>query len=235
LQNCLDARLMTGVATSLCQTNIDDLLTKEWLQKLIDMGVHYTWYHTYRPVGPQINEQLALSPEQITQVRRFVTSMRATMPIAIVDAYYDHNGKALCPMATGISHHIGPTGGVEPCPIIQFATDSVRTDRDLFDVLTGSAFLKDFRETAAKHTRGCIVLERPDLVKSLAERHGAKDTTIRQAAFAEVSRMQPRTSQWREEEEIPEQHWMYKVAKRFFYNDFGVYRELDPAAHSPGK
>jgi MoaA/NifB/PqqE/SkfB family radical SAM enzyme len=235
LQNCLDARLMTGVATSLCQTNIDDLLTKEWLQKLIDMGVHYTWYHTYRPVGPQINEQLALSPEQITQVRRFVTSMRATMPIAIVDAYYDHNGKALCPMATGISHHIGPTGGVEPCPIIQFATDSVRTDRDLFDVLTGSAFLKDFRETAAKHTRGCIVLERPDLVKSLAERHGAKDTTIRQAAFAEVSRMQPRTSQWREEEEIPEQHWMYKVAKRFFYNDFGVYKELDPAAHSPRK
>jgi hypothetical protein len=105
----------------------------------------------------------------------------------------------------------------------------------LFDVLTGSAFLKDFRETAAKHTRGCIVLERPDLVKSLAERHGAKDTTIRQAAFAEVSRMQPRTSQWREEEEIPEQHWMYKVAKRFFYNDFGVYKELDPAAHSPRK
>lgn len=233
LRNCLDAKLLTGVATSLCQTNIDDLLTREWLQKLIDMGVHYTWYHTYRPVGPKINEQLALSPEQITQVRRFVTDMRAEMPIAIVDAYYDHNGRALCPMATGISHHIGPTGGLEPCPIIQFAKENVRTQRDLFDVFTQSEFLKDFRETAAQHTRGCIVLERPDLVRQLALKHGAQDTTIRQTALAEVEGMKARTSQWREEEEIPEKHWMYKVAKRFFYNDFGVYQQLDPGARSP--
>ena len=45
--------------------------------------------------------------------------------------------------------------------------------------------------------------------------------------------MHARTSQWREEEEIPEKHWMYKLAKRFFYHDFGVYRQLDPKAHSP--
>jgi MoaA/NifB/PqqE/SkfB family radical SAM enzyme len=234
LQNCLDAKLLTGVATSLCKTNIDDLLTESWLQKLIHMGVHYTWYHTYRPVGPKITEELALSPEQITRVRRFVVEQRARMPIAIVDAYYDHNGKALCPMATGISHHIGPTGGIEPCPIIQFATDSVRTDRDLYDVFNQSAFLKDFRETAARHTRGCIVLERPDLMKDLVSRHSAKDTTIRQTAMNEVSGMKSRTSQWREEEEIPEQHWMYKIAKRFFYHDFGVYQNLEKEAHSPG-
>ena len=233
LQNCLDAKLLTGVATSLCKTNIDDLLSVSWLDKLIDMGVHYTWYHTYRPVGPKISPELALTPEQITQVRRFVVEQRAKSPIAIVDAYYDHNGKALCPMATGISHHIGPTGGIEPCPIIQFATDTVRTDRDLYDVFNESAFLKDFRETAAQHTRGCIVLERPDLVKALVQRHNAPDTTIRQTALAEVSAMTARTSQWREEEEIPEKHWMYKVAKRFFYHDFGVYKNMKPESHSP--
>lgn len=233
LQNCLDAKLLTGVATSLCKTNIDDLLSVSWLNKLIDMGVHYTWYHTYRPVGPKISPELALTPEQITQVRRFVVEQRAKSPIAIVDAYYDHNGKALCPMATGISHHIGPTGGIEPCPIIQFATDTVRTNRDLYDVFNESAFLKDFRETAAQHTRGCIVLERPDLVKQLVQRHNAPDTTIRQTALAEVSAMTARTSQWREEEEIPEKHWMYKVAKRFFYHDFGVYKDMKPESHSP--
>lgn len=233
LQNCLDAKLLTGVATSLCRTNLDDLLSEAWLQRLIDMGVHYTWYHTYRPVGPKISEELALSPDQITRVRKFIVEQRARMPIAIVDAYYDHAGKALCPMATGISHHIGPTGGIEPCPIIQFATDTVRTDRDLFDVFTHSAFLKDFRETAARHTRGCIVLERPDLVKSLVEKHHAPDTTIRQTALAEVAGMKSRASQWREHEEIPEKHWMYRIAKRFFYHDFGVYKLLGNDAHSP--
>src|SRR6267143_454824 len=55
LENCLAARLLTGVATSVCQTNIAELLTRQWLQELINRGVHYVWYHTYRPVGPKMN------------------------------------------------------------------------------------------------------------------------------------------------------------------------------------
>lgn len=226
LQNCLDAKLLTGVATSLCKTNLDDLLSEAWLDKLIDLGVHYTWYHTYRPVGPKISPELALSLDQITQARRFITSMRAKKPIAIVDAYYDHAGKALCPMSTGISHHVSPKGDIEPCPIIQFATENIKDEGGVYDVFTKSEFLKDFRETSAKVTRGCIVLERPDIVKQLALKHGAHDTTVRQTAMAELESMTPRTSQWVKEEEIPEQHWMYKIAKKFFYNDFGVYQEL---------
>ena len=30
LENCLEQRLLTGVATSVCQTNIDELLTESW-------------------------------------------------------------------------------------------------------------------------------------------------------------------------------------------------------------
>ncbi len=223
LRNCLDEKLLTGVATSLCQTNIGDLLTRQWLEKLIGWGVHYTWYHTYRPDGPKIAPELALTPEQITKVRKFVVEMRSEMPIAIVDAYYDDKGQALCPMATGISHHISPRGSVEPCPIIQFATENITDSRGIFETLTKSSFLKDFRDVAAQHTRGCIVLERPDLVKALAAKHGAADTTIRQSAVAELDSMVPRTSQHRPGEEIPEKHWMYRLAKKYFFNDFGVY------------
>jgi MoaA/NifB/PqqE/SkfB family radical SAM enzyme len=226
LRNCLDQKLLTGVATSLCQTNLGDLLTEAWLDKLISMGVHYTWYHTYRPVGPKISPQLALNPEQIRAVRKFIVTMRAKKPIAIVDAYYDHAGDALCPMATGISHHVGPSGDIEPCPIIQFATENIKDSRGIYETFTSSAFLKDFRETAAQHTRGCIVLERPDLVKQLAAKHGAHDTTVRQTAVAELESMTPRPSQWMKTESIPEQHWMYWLAKRFFYTDFGVYKDL---------
>ncbi|MBV5333418.1 radical SAM protein, partial [bacterium] len=51
LENCLKAGLITGVATSVCQTNIDDLLSEKWLRELIRLGAHYVWYYTYRPVG----------------------------------------------------------------------------------------------------------------------------------------------------------------------------------------
>ncbi len=223
LRNCLDQKLLTGVATSLCQTNIDDLLTEAWLQKLIGWGVHYAWYHTYRPVGPNISQDLALRPDQLVRIREFVTTMRAKLPIALIDAYYDDKGQALCPMATGISHHISPGGHVEPCPIIQFAKENITEKRGIYDVLTKSAFLKDFREITAQHTRGCIVLERPDLVKQLALKHGALDTTQRGTAMAELDSMIPRTSQHLPGHEIPEKHWMYRLAKKYFFNDFGVY------------
>ena len=227
LRHCLEEKILTGVATSLCQTNIDDLLTEAWLRKLIDWGVHYAWYHTYRPVGPRITPELALRPDQITRVRKFVVEMRAKLPIALIDAYYDHRGQALCPMSTGISHHISPGGAVEPCPIIQFATDNIRDDRGIYETLTKSAFLDDFRKTSAKHTRGCIVLERPDIVRELALRHGASDTTQRLSAMAELQSMQPRSSQNIPGEEIPEKHWAYRLAKKYFFNDFGAYQSLE--------
>jgi MoaA/NifB/PqqE/SkfB family radical SAM enzyme len=228
LDNCLRARILTGVASSVCQSNIDDLLTESWLRELINRGVHYVWYHTYRPVGPKMNPQLALRPNQLVRVRKFVVEMRAKMPIAIVDAYYDHDGRALCPMATGVSHHISPYGDIEPCPIIQFAVESIGDSRGVFATMRDSAFLRDFRELSARATRGCVVLERPDLVKQLVVRHGARDTTARGTAMSELEAMQPRFSQWLPGEEIPEKHWMYRLAKKYWFSDFNAYRQ---AAH----
>jgi MoaA/NifB/PqqE/SkfB family radical SAM enzyme len=224
LENCLREGLLTGIATSVCQSNIDELLTEEWLRELIDRGVHYVWYHTYRPVGPKPNFQLALRPEQLVLVRRFVVEMRSKMPIAIIDAYYDDRGRALCPMSTGISHHIGPKGDIEPCPIIQFATETIYDERGIYATMRDSAFLKDFRELSARHTRGCVVLERPELVQQLVARHGARDTTVRGTALAELEAMTPRFSQWLPGEEISERHWMYRLSKKYWFNDFGAYR-----------
>ncbi len=218
-------RLIVGVATSVCQSNIDDLLTESWLRELIRRGVHYAWYHTYRPVGANASPELALTPEQVLTVRRFVVEMRAKLPIALVDAYWDDRGQALCPMATGISHHIGPWGDIEPCPIIQFTRDSIYDSRGLFDVLTSSAFIRDFREAASATTRGCIVLERPDLVKALVLRHGARDTTHREpgAGLRELELMRPRSSQHNPGNEIPEAHWFYRFAKKHWFFGFGAY------------
>ena len=230
LEHCLRARLLTGVATSVCQSNIDELLTGQWLQELIDRGAHYVWYHTYRPVGPKMNAQLALRPDQLVRVRKFVVEMRALMPIAIIDAYYDQSGQALCPMATGVSHHISPRGDIEPCPIIQFAVDNLRDARGIYETLRDSAFLRDFRQLSAKATRGCVVLERPDLIKELVVKHGARDTTARGTAMAELEAMRPRFSQWLPGEEVPEKHWMYRLAKKYWFSDFGAYRNVDHAA-----
>ena len=231
IENCLRERIITGVATSVCQTNIEDLLSEQWLRELIKLGAHYVWYYTYRPVGGRSNPQLALRPDQLVRVRKFVTEMRAKLPIGIVDCYYDHTGTALCPMTTGASHHINPRGDIEPCPLIQFATDNISDPRGVFETMRDSAFLRDFRELSAKATRGCIILEHPEVVREIVLKHGARDTTLRGTALAELDAMEPQSSQWLPGQEIPERHWMYRLAKKFWFNDFGAYR--NGAAQTP--
>ncbi|QDT86716.1 radical SAM/SPASM domain-containing protein [Gimesia chilikensis] len=228
IQNCLNNKLLTGVCTSLCKSNIDDLLTEEWVDKLIDMGVMYTWYHIYRVVGPDPNPELALSPEEQLRARKFVVDIRARKPIGVIDAYFDHDGTALCPAATGLSHHINPWGDIEPCPVIQFATDSIHDEsKTLKEKFVQSEFLKDFRHVVQQNTRGCIILERPDLLEDLVKKHGAKDSTFRKQAMQELQNLETRTSQYSPGNEVPEKSWVYRIAKKFFFNDFGVYQGTD--------
>jgi len=223
IENCVKHKIVTGVCTSVCKTNLDDLVNEAWVDRLIELGVLYMWYHTYRPMGPDASADLSLSPAEQLRIRRFVVDMRVKKPIAIVDAYYDADGQALCPAATGFTHHISPWGDIEPCPIVQFAKESIYDDRPLAETFNNSQFLTDFRELAASHTRGCIVLERPDLLHELTVLHEAKDTTARKAAAAELLAMTPRPSQYNLTEKVPEKSWAYRFAKRHFFSDFGAY------------
>jgi MoaA/NifB/PqqE/SkfB family radical SAM enzyme len=230
IQNCLNNKVMTGVCTSLCQSNYEDLLQEAWLDRLIEMGVLYTWFHIYRPVGPDPSEALTLTREQQKQARQFVVDMRVKKPIIFIDAYYDADGQSLCPMTIGFTHHISPWGDIEPCPIIQFSKDSIHDERPLREVFNDSEFLRDFRTAAATHTRGCIALERPDLMKQLVEKHSAKDSTARGTAMPELDAMTPRPSQYNPGSEIPEKSWAYWIAKKIAFHEYGVYTKNFDAA-----
>lgn len=235
-------KLMVGVCTSVCQTNIDDLVNEAWVDRLIEMGVMYCWFHIYRPVGPEANPALSLSSEQQRRVRQFVVDIRATKPIIVIDAYHDDAGNALCPAATGFTHHVGPWGDIEPCPVIQLATDSIHDDRPLKETFNESAFLRDFREGVAANTRGCVIMERPDLLLELAEKHGARDTTARKSVVKELESTLPRRSQYQPGDEIPERSLVYRWAKKYAFNDFGAYGKnfhadnwLDPDQTNSGE
>ena len=71
------------------------------------------------------------------------------------------------------------------------------------------------------------MLERPDLLKQLVEKHSAEDGTVRKTALAELDAMQIRTSQYNPGSEIPERNWIYRLAKKYWFSDFGVYRGHD--------
>ncbi len=223
LAACRRHRLITGVATSLCRSNVRELLTERYLRELISRGVHYVWYYIYRPVGPDPAPELALSAEELTEVRRFIVHARTWAPVLIVDAYWDADGRAVCPAAAGVSFHLSPAGDIEPCPPIQFARETAGDGAPLYEAINGSSFLRGFRELAARTTPGCILLERPDLLRQYVIDSGARDTSGRGTGLAELAAMARRASHHLPGREIPEAHWFYRLAKRRWFLGLGSY------------
>ncbi|MEI7733439.1 MAG: radical SAM protein [Verrucomicrobiota bacterium] len=223
LEACRRHRLITGVATSVCRSNFADLASEKFVHELIGRGVHYVWYYIYRPVGVNPTPELVLSEEQVLQLRQFMVDIRCREPIVVVDAYWDHEGRALCPAVTGISHHIGPGGDIEPCPVIQFSRENVGDGSDLVNKLAHSEFLAKFRTFAAQTTRGCIIMDHPAQLKQFLVEQQAADTTGRGSGLAELAAMQPQTCHHVAGREIPEKHWMYRFAKKRYFFGFGAY------------
>ncbi|MFN2350937.1 MAG: radical SAM/SPASM domain-containing protein [Kiritimatiellia bacterium] len=223
LAACRRHRLIFGVAASICRTNIDDLVREDFLRDMIARGALYLWYYIYRPVGPRPAPELALREQDILRLRRFLVDARPRFPIMLIDAYWDADGRALCPAAEGISHHLGPGGDLEPCPPIQFSGENLADGSDINRLFQQSQFLHRFRETAAAQGRGCILLENPLVLHDFLKRTQARDTTGRADGLREIAAMRACAGHDLPGREIPERHWLYRFAKQNWFFGFGAY------------
>lgn len=221
VENATSAGLFTGVAMSVCKSNIDLALSPEFINSLIEKNVAYLWYYIYRPVGENPSVELALSKEEIQQLRQFMVDARSVYKIAIIDAYWDENGNGLCPAASGLSHHINAAGFVEPCPVIQFAADKTG-EKPLDELYGNSAFLNGLKQEIPKKTSGCVIMEDPAWVVDMAEKHGAADTSGR-GNEAERLRKMPVVPSHGSGVPVPEKSWIYRFAKKKAFFGLGAY------------
>lgn len=124
-----------------------------------------------------------------------------------------------------MSHHVSPSGALEFCPVIQMATDFLNEDAsNISELYEHSDFLKGMRQEVAKATRGCILMEDPQLMAQLIRRYDkVKETTTRQTAMAEYDQMQHVPGHDMGEVAIPERSKPYKWLKKNYFFGFGAY------------
>lgn len=224
IRACRKAGLIFGIASSVCQTNFDELVSREQIQRAAQEGAAYLWYYIYRPVGAEACPENALTREQIRKMRQFLVDERRDAPVVIVDVYWDDKGKAMCPGATGMSHHVSPSGALEFCPVIQMATDFINADAsNLTDLYAQSAFLEGMRQKVAATTRGCILMEDPARMAEILRGYDVKETTTRQTAMAEYAKMYHVPGHEMGEDAIPEKSAPYKWLKKNYFFGFGAY------------
>ncbi|MCF6332437.1 MAG: radical SAM protein [Draconibacterium sp.] len=221
IENSIRAGLVTGVAMSVCKSNLELAFSEDFIRSLINKGVTYLWYYVYRPVGENATVELSLSKEEIERLRTFLVDARTKYNIVIVDAYWDEDGNGLCPAASGLSHHINASGDIEPCPVIQFSTDNV-SDRKLTDIYRNSTFLKEFKTEIPNKTTGCIVMDDPQWLVDYTNKHAAKDTSGRGNEAERLSAMQKVPSHG-SIKSIPEKNRFYRFAKKRAFFGLGAY------------
>lgn len=221
IDNSTKAGLVTGVAMSVCKSNLELAFSEEFINSLIKRGVLYLWYYIYRPVGKDATLELALSQEEIEKLRTFLVEARTKYNIVIVDAYWDQNGKGLCPAASGLSHHINASGDIEPCPVIQFAGENV-ADGNLSEIYKKSKFLADFKTEIPLKTTGCVVMDDPQWIVNHVNKHGAKDSSGRGNEAERLSGM-PKVPSHGSVKEISEKSWVYRFAKKNAFFGLGAY------------
>jgi len=223
LKNCVGAKLFTGVAASICQSNFEELVNRNFLQKMIELGACYVWYYIYRPVGPNPCHELVLTKEQIITLRRFLVESRVEFPVIIVDTYWDAQGRAVCPGAMGLSHHVSPGGYLEFCPPLQFSKDRLADGTDFSHKIIHSQFLSNLRTQVAQKTRGCIFMEDPQTLHNWMTDANALDSTGRDTVYEELAKMVPCASHDIPGEEIPEKSLFYRIIKKYWFFGFGSY------------
>ncbi len=216
-------KVLFGVATTLTGENLDEALSDEYVQSLIDRGAMYLWYYIFRPVGPDPSPHFCVDRQRMVELRQRLLRLRRKHPILIIDTYWDADGRAVCPAALGLGFHIGPQGSIEPCPPLSFARETIDDHGgDLFQTINQSEFLRSFQRFVAERTRGCVILERPaELVQFLRDEK-AIDFSGRDA-LAELASSCPRTSHHLPGEEIPEDYWVYRFLKKQLFFGMGGY------------
>lgn len=213
--------LVTGTAISVCKSNIEMALSEEFIQKLHDLKVLYVWYYIYRPSGSKPNYELALGSDDILRLRKFLVEGRSKFPMVLIDSYWRANGEPFCPAADGLSHHINPAGYIEPCPVVQFACDNV-SNGSLEEVYENSSFIKSFRREIQHKTNGCILMEDPKWLNTLAQKNSAMNTSNRPGYFSDLENA-PVVPSHGSCPVIPEKNLIYRIAKKTAFFGMGAY------------
>ncbi|MGA2067372.1 MAG: radical SAM protein [Thermoguttaceae bacterium] len=217
------AKILFGVATTVTAANLDEVAGDAYVREIIRRGAMYLWYYVYRPVGADPSPEFCLSRQQMIELRRRLLALRRRHPILLVDTYWDAAGAAVCPAAVGLGFHVGPRGGIEPCPPLGLSCQTIRDHAgDVFRSINESAFLRGFQEFVRRRTRGCVILEHPGELAEFLRESGAVDRSGRDQ-IAELAAATPRTSHHLPGEEIPEDYWLYRVLKQQLFFGMGGY------------
>jgi len=177
MERLRDRGAIFSFSATASRDNLDEVISEEFIDTMIEKGALYGWYFTYIPIGLNPDLSYMPTPEERDRLRRGVNRIRNTKPILVADFWNDGAVTGGC-LAGGRKYlHINNEGDVEPCVFCHFAVDNIK-DTSLLDALTSDFFrgIRDLQPFGHNLLRPCPLVDHPGVVKHVVNKYGAYPT-----------------------------------------------------------
>ena len=177
MERLRDRGALFSFSATATRENLDEIISDEFADLMIEKGALYGWYFSYMPIGRDPDLSLMPTPEQRDRLRRGVCRIRKEKPLLVADFWNDGAATGGCLAAGRRYLHINSKGDVEPCVFCHFAVDNIK-ETSLIEALK-SPFFQDFRRLQPfghNLLRPCPLIDHPGVTRRLVEKHGAYPT-----------------------------------------------------------
>ncbi len=165
-----EKNLIFGCSVTVTTQNIQDVVSKEFIDSLKDRGCKAVIFVEYVPVTDE-SQDLAIGDEEREFFSGELMRLRDEYKeMVFVSFPGDEKSSGGCIAAGRGFFHINSHGGAEPCPFSPYSDINVK-DTSLKEALTSKLFaaLQDGGVLADDHNGGCVLFEKRDQVESLLQ------------------------------------------------------------------
>jgi len=166
-----------GVSLTATRENVQEIVSDDFIDFLVDKGVRYGWIFHYIPIGHNPNTDLMLTPEQRAYLARQTWHIRIHRSLMLADFWNDGELTGGCIAGGRRYFHITADGTVEPCAFVHFSVENIN-DKSLVEVLQSPLF-KAFQKRqpfCENHLRPCPLIDNPAALRDIVAESGAKPT-----------------------------------------------------------
>ena len=163
-----DAGLLFGVSVTVTTQNVEEVISREFLDTLAARGCKLVVYVEFVPVTEESRE-LAPGDEERAILKESIARLREEyQEMVFVSFPGDEKSSGGCIAAGRGFFHINSHGGAEPCPFSPYSDVNVR-DASLREALKSPLFtaLREGDILADDHAGGCVLYEKRSAVEAI--------------------------------------------------------------------
>ncbi|MGB9833299.1 MAG: radical SAM protein, partial [Caldisericum exile] len=177
MDNLKKVKVPFGYSVTETSKNIEEVLSDEFVDFMIDKGAKIAWYFQYIPTGKDPDITLMLTPEQRLKSYKRINEIRSTKPLFAADFWNDGIYTDGC-IAGGRSYiHITADGGIEPCAFIHLAQGNIN-EISLKEALQLPFFkeIQKLQPYSDNLLRPCMIVDNPQIFRKIGSLPGVRST-----------------------------------------------------------